>query len=124
MEARRSDNRGVWLALGAAALILVSLLAAGTGMMRGYGMMGPGWGFAYGGRLGDGWGWGLGLGMLGMVVVWVLVVAAVVLGVRALTADRGGFTPASARELLDRRFAAGELTREQYEEMRRTLGPA
>ena len=27
----------------------------------------------------------------------------------------------SAREILDRRFAAGELTKEQYEEMKRAL---
>ncbi|MGZ8211695.1 MAG: SHOCT domain-containing protein [Burkholderiales bacterium] len=28
----------------------------------------------------------------------------------------------TAREILDRRFAAGEITKEQYEEMRRVLG--
>ncbi len=28
----------------------------------------------------------------------------------------------SPREILDRRYASGEITKEQYEEMRRTLG--
>jgi putative membrane protein len=39
--------------------------------------------------------------------------------------DRGHRTldnrPESAREILDRRYASGEITKEQYEEMRRTL---
>ena len=34
--------------------------------------------------------------------------------------DRGGHRE-TAREILDRRFASGELTKEQYEEMKRAL---
>jgi len=30
--------------------------------------------------------------------------------------------PARARDILDQRYARGELSREQYEEMRQTLG--
>jgi putative membrane protein len=38
--------------------------------------------------------------------------------------SRGGNTPPreSAREILDKRFAKGEITKEEYEEMRKTLG--
>jgi len=38
--------------------------------------------------------------------------------------SRGGNTPSreSAREILDKRFAKGEVTKEEYEEMRKTLG--
>ena len=30
--------------------------------------------------------------------------------------------PETAREILDKRYARGEITREQYDEMKRTLG--
>jgi putative membrane protein len=38
--------------------------------------------------------------------------------------SRGGNTSPreSAREILDKRFAKGEITKEEYEEMRKTLG--
>jgi putative membrane protein len=67
------------------------------------------------------WGYGMsGFGWLVMVTWWVLVVAGIVWLVRAVSApgDAGG----SARRLLDERFAAGELTVEEYQQRRRTLG--
>jgi putative membrane protein len=35
--------------------------------------------------------------------------------------ERGGDSGPSAREILDRRYARGEITREQYQQLRRDL---
>ncbi len=116
------NNRGVWIALGVLALILFA------GPMLGGGFWGPGMmGGRYGGQpVGlDGWMWGLGMGLrgVGMLVFWGVVIALVVLFARRAS---GGSPPAAypddAEEILRRRFAAGEITREQYEDMRRVLG--
>jgi putative membrane protein len=73
------------------------------------------------GWYGDGGWWGA--GMVAMVVFWVAVVAAVVWAVARLTrrAPAARQTPESARQVLDRRFAAGELDEEQYARARRVL---
>lgn len=73
--------------------------------------------------MGMGWGW---LFWLLMVVGLILVV---VVAVRALgggiTGGAGGDRPPArsrARELLDERFARGDLTIEEYRERLQTLG--
>jgi uncharacterized membrane protein len=96
--------------LAAAALFAMPFLMGGVGMMgwtgmypgmmSGYGM--PGWGVAVGGVL--------------MLLPWALLVAAAVLVVRSLTS-----TQSSAHDVLRRRYAAGEITGEQYEEMNEVL---
>jgi putative membrane protein len=60
-----------------------------------------------------------------MLVFWGGLVALVVLLVRALF-PRGQQLPPSdrvqtARELLDQRYARGDITREQFEQMKRDL---
>lgn len=69
--------------------------------------------------------WGIGWGMpwfgwMLMVLVWVLVVTGVVWLVRALAGSRdtgvGG-----ARRILDERFAAGEISADEYEARRAAL---
>ncbi|HSB90259.1 MAG TPA: SHOCT domain-containing protein [Anaerolineales bacterium] len=90
---------------------------------------------------GRGYGWGMmgpwmsgGWGMMGMMLVWpvllVLVVgvfvAAIVWATRAASrgsspgpmTSQGGETPL---DVLKRRYANGEITKEQFEEMRRML---
>jgi putative membrane protein len=102
-------------------MVLVAFPLLGGGMTA-YGMMGPGmWG--YGGRMG-GWGWGAGMGlwMLAAIIFWGAIIGSVVLLIRAVV--RGGFRAdrrETPMEILDRRFAAGELNQEQYEQMRRAL---
>jgi len=92
-------------------LLLVPSLA-GVGMM---GMMGPammrGWG-----------GWGLGLGGLGGLLFLALVGGGIYLIVRAL----GGGSPSApgeetALDILKRRYARGEISREEFEEKRQDL---
>ena len=62
--------------------------------------------------------------VLWTVIIIALVVVAVVWLISALSErrDRGTAPARSARELLDERLASGELTIEQYEQLRDTLG--
>lgn len=64
-------------------------------------------------------------------ILWTLIVFALIAGAIAwLVAElsgrnattRGATYEGSAREILDRRLAKGELTVEQYKEVRETLG--
>lgn len=67
------------------------------------------------------WGGGMGgFGWLVMVTWWVLVVAGIVWLVRSVAGQPD--SRGSARRLLDERFAAGELSVEEYQQRRRTLG--
>lgn len=71
----------------------------------------------------EGWGWMIG-GWMTMIVFWGLIAAGIVVVVRAL-ANRnvpGQARQDSAMEILRRRYAAGEIGKEQFEEMKRTLG--
>jgi putative membrane protein len=71
-------------------------------------------------------GWGMGLGLLLMIAFWVGLIALGVWLVRALfplavqppTAAGQGL---SARDILDRRFARGELGPEEYDLMRQAI---
>lgn len=69
-----------------------------------------------------GWGW---TGMLFMVLFWGVLIGAVVWGVARLTrrpGDGSGQPPLeSPRQILDRRFASGEIDEEQYATARRAL---
>jgi putative membrane protein len=75
-----------------------------------------------------GWDWGWGgsmfFGPLFMIAGPVLLIVLVVLLIRWLGGDRN--TPRdrvrTAREILDERFAKGEIQRDEYEERRKTLG--
>jgi putative membrane protein len=74
----------------------------------------------------NGWGWGSGFGMLLMLLVWGGLIALGIWAVSRLTRGSGGGqqgqpTLETPRQILDRRFAAGELTAEQYAEARRVL---
>ena len=59
-----------------------------------------------------------------MVVLWGLVIVGVVALIRGLS-DRGASDQASQPdtpiEILRRRYAVGELTKEQFEEMKRNV---
>ena len=76
----------------------------------------------------NGWGWG---GMLLMMLFWVLVLggltALILLAVsgwgRSRTGQSGETRASSDRaiEILKERYARGEITKEQYEQMRRDL---
>lgn len=96
--------------LGALVLLPVLGMSFGFGGMGG--MMGPG---MMGGRgmMGGGGGWG---GLLFLA----LVIAGVVLITRGLL-DKGGRAD-DALAILRQRLARGEITTEQFEELKRALG--
>ena len=67
---------------------------------------------------GMGWGW-IGLGMAHMLLFWVLVIVGIVALARSF-----GNSAAPRRDSLDilnERYARGELTRDQFEQMKRDL---
>ena len=66
---------------------------------------------------GVGWG-GAGLGML---VFWGLVILGIVVLARSLAGRAGPGSGNHALEILKERYAKGELTHEQYEQMRKEL---
>jgi putative membrane protein len=71
----------------------------------------------------DGWGWWMVLGWVWMVVFWGLIVWAVSAIITRLAGSRGAQQPdePDALAILERRYARGELTSEQFEEMRSRL---
>lgn len=71
------------------------------------------------------WGWGwMAVGWIMMLVFWGLLIAGIVLLTRVLTTRNVLGQPShdTAHEILRRRYASGEITKEQFEEMKRTLG--
>jgi len=61
------------------------------------------------------------VGGLIRLVSWGVVVVVVLLLVRPRAGGSARSIPESALDILKRRYAAGELTREQYEQMRKDL---
>ncbi|MCC7241099.1 MAG: SHOCT domain-containing protein [Acidobacteria bacterium] len=98
------------------ALVILLALASTMGGMMGPWMMGRGGAWM--------WGSGMWLGGVAMLVVWGALIVGAVLVVRLLGGglQKGG-TPTSPLDILKRRYASGEITREQYEQMRKDLEP-
>ncbi len=68
---------------------------------------------------GMGWGW-MGLGIIPMVLFWGLVIVGIAVVVRWL-ASGPPRADERAIDILKTRYAKGELTREQFEQMKREL---
>lgn len=78
-----------------------------------------------------GYGWGMsGVGWIAMTVFWVaLIVLVVWLVTRAFPGDhdrdgRGGTDRETAEQILDRRFASGEIDLDTYRAMRAAIAAA
>lgn len=71
---------------------------------------------------GMGWGW-IGLGMVHMLLFWIIVILGIVALVRWLAAGSSD-DPPRAMDILKARYAKGEITREQFEQMKRDIGEA
>jgi putative membrane protein len=70
---------------------------------------------------GMGWGWMI-FGWLFMILFWVAVVLLVIWLIKQLKGPRGPATAGETPlEILKTRYARGEITREQYKEMREEL---
>lgn len=74
-------------------------------------------------HMGDGWGWWMTFGTVFMIAFWLIVIWAIGnIGQRPPgdTSTRREVEP-TALEILERRYASGELTDEEFEEKRRRL---
>jgi putative membrane protein len=70
---------------------------------------------------GMGWGW-IGLGMVHMLLFWILVILGIVVLARWLAGGSSrNFLP-DPLEILKARYARGEITKEQFEQMKRDIG--
>jgi len=108
------NGRDVAVVVGVIVVVVLLFGLLGGGMMMGWGMMGWG-GFGY-----NPLGWVL------MLVFWVVVLGgiawlAVWLFRQGAPAGFGAHPPVSALDILKERYARGEISREQYEEMRREI---
>jgi putative membrane protein len=71
------------------------------------------------------WGYGNGYGVwdfIFMVLMMVLVVVSVVVAIRYLARGTGNYQGDTALELLKKRYAKGEIDKQEFEEKRKGLG--
>ncbi len=111
-------------------LVVLVLLLGGGGMMMGLGM-GP---YMMGGRFGmmQPFGFGFGLPLIGgllMLVVWAVIIGGILWlvfglarGNAANTTMATGTPAQTPLDVLKMRYAKGEITKEQYDDMKRELG--
>ena len=79
-------------------------------------------GSAYGGMMGPGMMGGFGwLGMLTMLLFWIGVIALVIWGLNTLFSARQASVEPDALEILKRRYARGEISREEFVQAREAL---
>ena len=72
---------------------------------------------------GHGWGWHIGMGFGGlMLLFWVALIGGLFLLARAPQHGPPAAPPTSALDIARTRYAKGEITRDEYEQMRRDLG--
>lgn len=69
------------------------------------------WGFPF----------GMGLGIVWMVVLWGGLIALIVWGIKKLT-ERDSVSKRSALDIARERYARGEISKEQFEQLKRDLG--
>lgn len=68
------------------------------------------------------YGWGMGFGWIFMVLFWALVILGIVYIVQAISRRAGQAGPVeSALDILKKRYAKGEITKEEFERMKDDL---
>ena len=121
-------SKTAWIVVIVAGILLVGLTLASWflpfafGSRFGFGMMGRG-------IMGPGMMGGspfMFMGGIGMLLFWVLIVVGAVWLFRSFprgtTSTGAAMMPESPLDILKRRYAKGEITKEQFEEMKSTLG--
>ncbi len=68
------------------------------------------------------YGWGMGgFGWLFMVIFWVLVIIGVIYLIRLVVGTKGEGKTETALDILKKRYARGEINKEEYEEKKKDL---
>lgn len=68
-----------------------------------------------------GWGWGMGFGWLFMIAFWILVILGVVYLVKLFASGERQIAEGSALDILKKRYAKGEISKEEFEEIKKSL---
>lgn len=70
-------------------------------------------------------GWGHGFGGIFMILFWVLLIVGIVAILKWLMGSNGNQTSPTktARQILEERYARGEIDREEFEQKKRDLEP-
>lgn len=70
-------------------------------------------------------GWGTGFGWIFMILFWLLIIAGLIAIVKWLTGgseSNAGMPPAkTARQILEERYARGEIDHEEFEQKKRDI---
>ncbi len=73
----------------------------------------------------DGWGWGWGVGIIHGLLWWAILALAIIALVRLLRRDSNRAVAAppadTALDILKKRYARGEIGKEEFEEKKRDL---
>lgn len=110
-------DREIVIAIGSVAAVVVLIGILGGGMM-GWGMMGPGM-MGWGGYSYSPW-WGVLMLLFSALVIGGIVLIILWL-VRRTPSGTAGADADRALQILRERYARGEITQEQYDQMRRAL---
>jgi putative membrane protein len=65
--------------------------------------------------------WFMGLGILCMVIFWAVVIGLIIWAVRRSVNRQSNSSGDSAMDIARQRYAKGEITKEQFEQMKKDL---
>lgn len=68
-----------------------------------------------------GQGFGFGIPGIGMLVFWGAIIFLLVVLFRGASSDRDDTSETKIRDILDRRYTRGEIDKQEYERMKRSL---
>lgn len=67
------------------------------------------------------YGWGMGFGWLFMIIFWILIILGIVYLVKLIISAEKRTTGETALDILNKRYAKGEISKEEFEEKKKAL---